>query len=128
MLGGRHSHATRNGDLDLFFSRGIGDRYRAKTGGAPRVKEDRILVGLDLDSCKILLDRAGLDFTGIGSSILVIVMPNIILLRVRKRDADFISLSDGLCPGCQEVRAYLPDHPIQAVLRQLGCKPGSAQP
>ena len=91
--------------------------------------EDWIIVGLNLDSCKILTDRAGFDgFTGIGSSIIVVVIQNIILLRVRKKDTDFISLSDGLCPGCQEVRAYLPDRPIQTILRQLRGKPGSAQP
>ena len=129
MLGGRHFHATRNADRDRFFSRGIGDRDRAKTGGrAPRI-EDRIPVGLDLDSWKIFQDRAGFDgLTGIDPSIIVVVIQNIILLWVRKKNTDFISLPDGLCPGCQEIRAYLPDRPIQAVLRQLGCKPGSAQP
>ncbi len=91
--------------------------------------EDRIIVGLNRNSRKILLDRAGLDgFTGIGSSIIVIVIQNIVMLRVSKKDADFVSLSNGLSLRCQEVRAYLSDRPIQAILRQLRGQPDSAQP
>ena len=128
MLGGRHFHTTRNGNLDPFFSRGIEDLYRAKTGGRTSRIEDRIPVGLDHDSCKLLPDRAGFDgFTGIGFSITVVVVQNIVMLRVRKKDTDFISLSHGLGLRCQEVRADLSDCPIQAVLRQLRGKPDAAQ-
>ena len=127
--GGGHFYTTRYADLDPFFSRGIEDLYRAKTGGRASRIEDRIPVGLDLDSCKLLSDRAGFDgFTGIGFSIIVVVIQNIVMVRVRKKDADFIALPDGLCLRCQEVRANLSNHSIQAILRKLRGKPDAAQP
>ena len=91
--------------------------------------EDRIIVGLNRHSCKLLLDRTGFDgFTGIGLSVIVVVIQNIIMLGVRKKDTDFISLSDGLSLRCQEVRADLSDRAIQSILRQLRSKPDAAQP
>ena len=129
MLGGRHFHATRYADRDPFFSRGIGDRYRAETGGRASRIEDRIPVGLDLDACKILQDRAGFDcFTGIGFSIIVVVIQNIIMLRIRKKDADFIALSNGLRLRCLKIRTYLSNRSIQTILRRLRGQPHPAQP
>ena len=90
--------------------------------------ENRISVGLDLDSWKRLLDRAGFHgFTGIGSSIIVGVVQNIIMLRIRKKDAYFIALFNGLCFRCQKVRADLSDRSVQTIVRQLGGQPHAAQ-
>ena len=113
----------------LFSSEALETVIVPKLEAVPLGLKIGFLLDLDGHAGKLLQDRTGFDgFTRISSAIIVDVVQNIILLRARKKDANFIALLNGLCFCRQEIRAYLSDRSIQTIVRQLGGKPDAAQP